>query len=210
MPHNTAFFRQTIMDSALLVFSERGYRRMTMEHVVQRSGVSRPTIYKHFRNKRTLVEAALEHEAQRVLQAVALSGDGQDGTGAQLRRKLETLYEMRLEKPGLARRIAGEMREVSSPAYAIEQHIVTALAGKLMLLAGDNANPARHTLVLEALANSAHQLSIRFFMLDSEAQGMLQRDYIDSTRDLLEPYLLGLTPVMTGDALHGDTRHHEA
>ena len=80
MPHNTAFFRQTIMDSALLVFSERGYRRMTMEHVVQRSGVSRPTIYKHFR-KRTLVEAALEHEAQRVLQAVALSGDGQDGTG---------------------------------------------------------------------------------------------------------------------------------
>ena len=41
-------------------------------------------------------------------------------------------------------------------------------------------------------------------------QGLLQRDYIDSTRDLLEPYLLGLTPVMTGDALHGDTRHHEA
>ncbi len=102
------------------------------------------------------------------------------------------------------------MTDRTAPAYAIEQDIVTALAGQLMLLAGDNANPARHTLVLEALANSAHQLSIRFFMLDSEAQGLLQRDYIDSTRDLLEPYLLGLTPAVTGDALHGDTRHHEA
>lgn len=58
--------RQRILESAREFFIENGYAGTTMPLIADRAGVAVETIYKHFKNKRTLTRAVLD---------VAIAGD---------------------------------------------------------------------------------------------------------------------------------------
>lgn len=51
--------RERLADAAADVFYERGIHQTTVDDAVARAGFSKPTLYKHFRSKDELVEAAL-------------------------------------------------------------------------------------------------------------------------------------------------------
>jgi AcrR family transcriptional regulator len=51
--------KQQILDTAQRLFSERGYQGTTVDLVVQRAGVSKPTVYSHFSSKQALWQAML-------------------------------------------------------------------------------------------------------------------------------------------------------
>lgn len=56
--------RERIFAAALECFTQNGVRRTSMEDVAHQAGVSRPTIYYYFENKRALtVEAVLRQQA---------------------------------------------------------------------------------------------------------------------------------------------------
>ena len=46
--------RQAILDSALEVFSERGFHDASLDDVAARDGISKALIYEHFASKREL------------------------------------------------------------------------------------------------------------------------------------------------------------
>lgn len=46
--------REDILEAATSLFYERGYQATTIDHVLERSGVSRPTLYTHFATKEDL------------------------------------------------------------------------------------------------------------------------------------------------------------
>jgi AcrR family transcriptional regulator len=48
-----------ILDAALLLLGRDGYARMSLDAVAAAAGVTKPTIYRRFRNKAALAEAAL-------------------------------------------------------------------------------------------------------------------------------------------------------
>jgi len=50
--HSTA--RDKIVEAASDLFFEKGYQATTIDHVIERSGVSRPTLYTHFKTKEEL------------------------------------------------------------------------------------------------------------------------------------------------------------
>ncbi len=50
--HSTA--RDKIVEAASDLFFEQGYQATTIDHVIDRSGVSRPTLYNHFKTKEDL------------------------------------------------------------------------------------------------------------------------------------------------------------
>jgi len=50
---------QAILDAAVELLCERGFEKTTIEAVAERSGISRPTIYRRHRNREALVEAAV-------------------------------------------------------------------------------------------------------------------------------------------------------
>jgi AcrR family transcriptional regulator len=50
--HSSA--RDKIVEAASSLFFEQGYQATTIDHVVERSGVSRPTLYAHFKTKEEL------------------------------------------------------------------------------------------------------------------------------------------------------------
>lgn len=54
-----------ILDTAMQLFLEFGYRRTTMETVAKRMGVSRVTLYRHYADKAALFQAVILREVQR-------------------------------------------------------------------------------------------------------------------------------------------------
>jgi AcrR family transcriptional regulator len=53
---------EAILDAAIVEFEQHGFRRVALEDVARRAGVSRTTIYRRFANKDELVAAVVERE----------------------------------------------------------------------------------------------------------------------------------------------------
>lgn len=53
---------QAILDAALVEFERHGFRRVALDDVARRAGVSRTTIYRRFANRDELVGAVIERE----------------------------------------------------------------------------------------------------------------------------------------------------
>lgn len=51
-----------ILDAALVEFEQHGFRRVALDDVARRAGVSRTTIYRRFANRDELVAAVIERE----------------------------------------------------------------------------------------------------------------------------------------------------
>ncbi|MBN1681080.1 MAG: TetR/AcrR family transcriptional regulator [Anaerolineae bacterium] len=66
--------RASIIQAAFEAFSENGYDKTSMDDIVRRSGLSKGTLYWHFKNKHDLLLATLDTlmgQMQKDLQAVA-------------------------------------------------------------------------------------------------------------------------------------------
>lgn len=71
--------RQALVDSALGLFTERGYAGTSLDAIVKRARVTKGALYHHFSGKQALFEAAfdlVETAALDRLTAVAVDGDG--------------------------------------------------------------------------------------------------------------------------------------
>jgi AcrR family transcriptional regulator len=62
---------QSILDAALVEFDRHGIRRVALEDVARRAGVSRTTIYRKFANKDDLVSAVTDRENARLFADIA-------------------------------------------------------------------------------------------------------------------------------------------
>jgi len=71
MRHDTRLSaRENILVAATNLFYEQGYQATTIDHVLERSGVSRPTLYTHFATKEDLGLAYLKLRRQQDLNAI--------------------------------------------------------------------------------------------------------------------------------------------
>jgi AcrR family transcriptional regulator len=57
--------RERILDSSYELFSRRGVRAVGVDELIERAGVAKATLYRHFRSKDDLVVAFLERREQR-------------------------------------------------------------------------------------------------------------------------------------------------
>lgn len=53
---------EAILDAAVAEFEQHGFRRVALDDVARRAGVSRTTIYRRFANKDELISAVIERE----------------------------------------------------------------------------------------------------------------------------------------------------
>lgn len=62
---------EAVLDAALVEFDRHGIRRVALEDVARRAGVSRTTIYRKFANKDDLVSAVMDRENARLFADIA-------------------------------------------------------------------------------------------------------------------------------------------
>jgi AcrR family transcriptional regulator len=63
--------RPLVLDAALHLFVEHGYRGTSMEGIADAAGVTKPVVYRCYPNKQELFRALLEREEQRLLASVS-------------------------------------------------------------------------------------------------------------------------------------------
>ena len=81
--------RRALLDAARELFAARGYEATSTEEIVRSMGVSRGTLYHHFRNKAALFEAV--YQEQRVALAHAIGERIQVAEGASRRQIMRTV-----------------------------------------------------------------------------------------------------------------------
>jgi AcrR family transcriptional regulator len=134
--------RQTIADTAMRLFCERGFDRVTVAEVAQQSNVSEATLFNYFPTKEDLVYSQMGSYETRLLDAIR---DRQPGTSA-----LAALAEVLL-RPQPDRLLAQDGERIAriaamvigSPALiARERQILAQYTGELadMLAAEDGAD----------------------------------------------------------------------
>ena len=55
--------RQKILDAALKIFARNGYAGASVQEIVDQAGVTKPTLYYHFKSKAGLFQALVDHAA---------------------------------------------------------------------------------------------------------------------------------------------------
>lgn len=90
--------RQLIIQSALTLFSQKGFRGTTTREIAQEAGVSEATIFKHFATKEALYSAIIDAKAraEEVLQAAGEAAAARDD--ARVLTAVATTILSRVEK----------------------------------------------------------------------------------------------------------------
>ncbi len=107
----SAIQRERLLAATLRATAELGYREMSVQDVLDRAGVSRPTFYEHFENKEACFLTALDAASGRLrtrIAAAAVSADG--GWRDRLRVALEELLRFAEDEPDAAATLVVEAR----------------------------------------------------------------------------------------------------
>lgn len=106
-----------ILDAAVGVLSEFGFRKTSMEDVARRAGVSRVTLYRRFADKDALVHAVILREAKRSLAAIVTEIDAVKSPEEQFVRGFVATILVARRHP-LLRRLIEHDTGIVLPRYA--------------------------------------------------------------------------------------------
>ena len=104
--------RAAILESALEVFSERGFSEASLDDVAVRGGISKALIYEHFGSKRELQLVLLDTYMHDLIEAVVLAIAGAETDEERLRAGIESFLVYAAERPEVLRLLT---RNVSDP-----------------------------------------------------------------------------------------------
>ncbi|NLI91312.1 MAG: TetR/AcrR family transcriptional regulator [Peptococcaceae bacterium] len=60
--------KEKILNQAVKSFTEKGFRKVTLDHIAYELGISKKTLYKFYRSKEELIKAVINSIEQRILQ----------------------------------------------------------------------------------------------------------------------------------------------
>lgn len=85
--------RAAILDSALEIFSRRGYNGASIDEIAQAAGISKALIYEHFPSKKDLHGSLMEQHVQQIFIALARAADTDEPGEVRLRRGVDAFFE---------------------------------------------------------------------------------------------------------------------
>jgi AcrR family transcriptional regulator len=148
----SAVQRERLIAAMLRAAAELGYRQATVQDVIDRAGVSRPTFYEHFANKEDCFLAAFDTTATRLRDRIdEAAAKGGDNWRDRLRFSLEELLHFVSREPDAARALIVEARAASAEALLRRDGLLDYFAGCVGTLVHDHLpNAASHSEITAA------------------------------------------------------------
>ena len=112
--------RRTILDAALEVFAQSGYRSGSLREVAARVGMSEAGLLHHFPNKSSLLAAVLERRDDHSAEKINLDPDA----GLETLRGLVRLTEYNTTIPGVVELYCTLSAEATSPTHPAHDYFV--------------------------------------------------------------------------------------
>ncbi|BDZ45544.1 TetR/AcrR family transcriptional regulator [Naasia aerilata] len=112
--------RTAILDAALKVFAESGYRSGSLRTVADRVGMSEAGLLHHFPSKSALLAAVLERRDEQAEERYDLDGSG----GVEVLRSLLRIAERNAAAPGVVELFCTLSAESTSPEHPAHEYFV--------------------------------------------------------------------------------------
>jgi AcrR family transcriptional regulator len=127
----SAVQRERLLAAMLRATAELGYREVSVQHVLDRAGVSRPTFYEHFENKEDCFLAAFDTAATRLRERLETAGAAGDAENwrERLRLSLEELLRFVVDEPDAAMTLIVDARAACPPALVHRDELLDHFAG---------------------------------------------------------------------------------
>jgi AcrR family transcriptional regulator len=176
----TAEKRAAILDAAIEVFAESGYRAGSLREVARRVGMSEPGLFRHFQSKSALLEAVLEHRDEIARKRVPLESPD----GLRVLRGLVDLAAYNASIPGVVELYTILSAEATSPdhpahAYFMRRYDFTREKVELAF-----ANLAAEGKLRHGLDPRRASIALVALMDGLQVQWLLNRDVVDMADEL--------------------------
>lgn len=127
----SAVQRERLLAAMLRATAELGYREVSVQDVLERAGVSRPTFYEHFENKEDCFLAAFDAAAARLRERLETAGEAEDAESwrGRLRLSLEELLRFVIDEPDAAMSLIVDARAACPPALIRRDELLDHFAG---------------------------------------------------------------------------------
>lgn len=112
----SAVQRERLLAAMLRATGELGYREVSVQDVLDRAGVSRPTFYEHFENKEACFLAAFDSVATRLRERLEAAAEDGESWRERLRLSLAELLDFVAEDPDAAMSLIVDGRAACPPA----------------------------------------------------------------------------------------------
>ncbi len=122
--------RTAILDSALEVFSRRGYNGASIDEIAQAAGISKALIYEHFPSKKDLHVSLLDMHVQELFERLAANAATQEPGDIRLRNGIDAFMGWVEERRAAFRMVFRDAvePEVADILRRIQEQATTAVA----------------------------------------------------------------------------------
>ena len=138
----SAVQRERLLAAMLRATAELGYREVSVQDVLERAGVSRPTFYEHFENKEACFLAAFDTAATRLRKRLEAAAEDGEGWRQRFRLGLEELLRFVTEDPDAAMSLIVDARAACPPALERRAELLDHFASCLVTQVRAEAVPA--------------------------------------------------------------------
>lgn len=183
--------RVQIVEAAMVLFGEVGYRSASLREIASRVGISHPGLIHHFPTKEVLLAAVLEHRDE--MDDSALSADLASGTG--LMDAVVRLVRRNAERPGIVELFTTLAAEATAPAHPAHQYFRDRYATTVTLLTRELESLRDDGALREGVVPASAARAITALMDGLQVQWLIERgddDQVDmaaAIRDALDLYL---------------------
>lgn len=185
--------KESILDAAAKLFSERGYHTTSISHVIERAGISRGTFYLYFDSKETLFLELMDSFIRQIVGAVqVVDPDGPEPEGRiadNLRRVVDVVFDNRHLTLLVFRQSIGINDEVDAKLRRLYGFLQEMVQGALVNGAESGLTRACNApLVATALIGAMKEVFFRLLVEQSD----VEHDREAVTAELLDFGLGGL------------------
>lgn len=116
--------RQEILDAAMLVFAELGYRCADVDRIAEKAGVGKGTVYRIFRNKEAVFLASVERAIEGLRAHILNDIESLEDPREVIRRVVHCYFEYFDSNPTIVELFVqerAEFRNQSKPLYFVYQ-----------------------------------------------------------------------------------------
>ncbi|WP_433675056.1 TetR/AcrR family transcriptional regulator [Microbacterium gorillae] len=172
--------REAILDAALEVFAEGGYRAGSLREVAQRVSMSEAGLLHHFPNKVALLQAVLDRRDEMSRKLVPIEGDD----GAALLRGLVRLAAHNASVPGVVELFCTLSAEATSPDHPAHAYFVRRYNYTRDNITRAFASLAAVNRVTAGLTPERAAITLIAMMDGLQVQWLLDRDVVDMAETL--------------------------
>jgi AcrR family transcriptional regulator len=163
--------RAAIKEAAARAFAEHGYHALSVEHILQHSGLSRPTFYRYFSNSEEVLDLVLKEANDRLLTDLQSALQSAPDAAGRIEAGLRAWYRWSVSIGPMLPSIYAVLHDESTLVATHGQRVRDAVAVQINEAVKTMNRPPLDAVQTETFMIGMEYLGYRYFSIEEEPGG---------------------------------------